>query len=202
MGPTSCGKTTFLKRLLLENRDVFSNPPTRVYYCYGSWQPSFDEMKSHGVTFVCGVPKEDEIKEWLGDGRGGVLVLDDLMSKGEYDLAILNLFTQHSHHLNVTVCYLCQDMFPSGKFAKTISRNAQYIVAFKNPRDKVGLRNLLLQMYPTQWNRVMDVYNACTDRPYGYLCFDVHPASRDSMRLVSHLLKHEGCMRCYREPRL
>ena len=51
VGPTSCGKTTFLKRLLLDNRDVFSISPTRVYYCYGSWQPSFDEMKSHGVKF-------------------------------------------------------------------------------------------------------------------------------------------------------
>ena len=89
-------------------------------------------------------------------------------------------------------------MFPAGKYAKTISRNAQYIIAFKNPRDQIGLRSLLLQMYPTKWQEVMGVYDECTERPYGYLCFDVHPASRDSMRLVRHLLKHEGCMRCYR----
>ena len=90
-------------------------------------------------------------------------------------------------------------MFPQGKYAKTISRNAQYIIAFKNPRDKVALRTLLLQIYPTKWLPVMDIYNACTDRPYGYLLFDVHPASRDSTRLLSHLLRHEGCVRCYRE---
>ncbi|CAH3031399.1 unnamed protein product [Pocillopora meandrina] len=84
-------------------------------------------------------------------------------------------------------------MFPQGKYAKTISRNAQYIIAFKNPRDKVALRTLLLQIYPTKWLPVMDIYNACTDRPYGYLLFDVHPASRDSTRLLSHLLRHEGC---------
>ena len=132
------------------------------------------------------------------DTKGGMLVLDDLMAEGRNDKDILNLFTRYSHHLNLIVCYLCQDMFPAGKYAKTISRNAQYIIAFKNPRDQIGLRNLLLQMYPAKWHEVMDVYNECTERPYGYLCFDVHPASRDSMRLVSHLLKQEGCMRCYR----
>lgn len=110
--------------------------------------------------------------------------MDDLMAEGGNDKEVMNLFTQCSHHLNVTVCYLCQDMFPTGKFAKTISRNAQYIIAFKNPRDKIGLRNLLLQMYPTKWQEVMQVYNECTARLFGYVCFDVYLASRDSMRFV------------------
>lgn len=198
VGPTSCGKTTFLKRLILENTNVFDTPPPRIRYCYGSWKPNFDEMQSQGVQFFQGVPTQEEIHTWFGDRKGGLLVLDDLMAEGGNDKEVMNLFTQYSHHLNVTVCYLCQDMFPTGKFAKTISRNAQYIIAFKNPRDKIGLRNLLLQMYPTEWQDVMQAYNECTARPYGYVCFNVHPASRDSMRLMSHLLKHEGCMRCYR----
>ncbi|XP_066016690.1 uncharacterized protein [Pocillopora verrucosa] len=156
-------------------------------------------MQRHGIEFFKGVPTHDDLTTWFGDKRGGILVLDDLMSEGGDDREIFNLFTQYSHHMNVTVCYLCQDMFPQGKYAKTISRNAQYIIAFKNPRDKVALRTLLLQIYPTKWLPVMDIYNACTDRPYGYLLFDVHPASRDSTRLLSHLLRHEGCVRCYRE---
>ncbi|CAH3114958.1 unnamed protein product [Pocillopora meandrina] len=172
VGPTSCGKTTFLHDLLLENLDLFDERSPRVHYCYGSWQNKFDDMQCHGIEFFKG---------------------------GGDDREILNLFTQYSHHMNVTVCYLCQDMLPQGKYAKTISRNAQYIIAFKNPRDKVALHTLLLQIYPTKWLPVMDIYNACMDRPYGYLLFDVHPASRDSTRLLSHLLQHEGCVRCYRE---
>ena len=199
VGPTSCGKTIFLHHLLLENLDLFDERPPRVHYCYGSWQNKFDDMQRHGIEFFKGVPTHDDLTTWFGDKRGGILVLDDLMSEGGDDREILNLFTQYSHHMNVTVCYLCQDMFPQGKYAKTISRNAQYIIAFKNPRDKVALRTLLLQIYPTKWLPVMDIYNACTDRPYGYLLFDVHPASRDSTRLLSHLLRHEGCVRCYRE---
>ena len=77
--------------------------------------------------------------------------LDDLMTEGGEDKALLDLFTKRSHHQNITVLYLCEDMFPPGKYAKSISRNAHYIVAFKNPRDQLGMKNLLLQAFPTCW---------------------------------------------------
>jgi len=80
--------------------------------------------------------------------NGGLLVLDDLMAEGGNDKRVLDLFTKHSHQ-NVTVLYLCQDMFPPGKYARSISRNAHYIIAFKNRRDELGMRNLLLQTFPT-----------------------------------------------------
>ena len=126
VGPSNCGKATFLKRLLLENEDLLATPSRRIVYCYGSWQPTFDILKKEGVTFHEGVPTHEQLKEWFGDKKGGLLILDDLMAEGGDDKDILNLFTQYSNHMNVTVFYLCQDMFPRGKYAKTISRNAQY----------------------------------------------------------------------------
>lgn len=76
--------------------------------------------------------------------------------------------------------------------------NAQYIVAFKNPRDQVALCMLLPQMYPMTWKDPLEQNNACTERPFCYLLLDVHPATPDNRRLLSHLLKHEGCICCYR----
>ena len=63
--------------------------------------------------------------------------MEDLMEEGRNDKPLLDLFTKHSHHQNITVMYLCQDTFPPGKYAERISRNAHYIVAFKNPRDQL-----------------------------------------------------------------
>ena len=97
------------------------------------------------------VPTHEQLKEWFGDKKGGLLILDDLIAKVGDDKDILNLSTQYSHHMNVTMFFLCQDMFPHGKYAKTISRNAQYIMAFKNPRDQVALCMLLPQMHPMTW---------------------------------------------------
>ena len=86
-----------------------------------------------GVFFHEGIPDHQALVQRFPPGRKGVLVLDDLMDEGSHDKRVLDLFTRHSHHQNVTVLYLCQDMFPVGKYAKSISRNAHYIVAFKNP---------------------------------------------------------------------
>ena len=125
------------------------------------------------------------------------MVMDDLVDEGGSDKRVLDLFTKHSHHQNITVLYLCQDMFPPGKYAKSISRNGHYVIAFKNPRDQLGFRNLVLQAFPSQWKEVQDRYRQVCDRPFGYMVLDLHPASQDNCRLLSHLLKDEGCMRCY-----
>ena len=93
-------------------------------------------------------------------------------------------------------------MFPPGKFPKSISRNAHYIVSFKNPRDQLGMDNLLLQAFPTQWQDVQDTFRKATERPFGYLLLDLHPKSSDDRRILSHLLKEERCMRCYQFKRV
>ena len=49
-----------------------------------------------------------------------MLVLDDLMEEGGQDKHVLDLFTKHSHHCNITVLYLMHDLFPPGKLSKTI----------------------------------------------------------------------------------
>ena len=85
-------------------------------------------------------------------------MLDDLMTEGGEDKELLDLFTKHSKEQNITVLYLCQDMFPLWKYPKSISRNAHYVIAFKNPRDQLGIRNLLLEAFPTYWQDLMDVY--------------------------------------------
>ena len=85
---------------------------------------------------------------------GGVLILDDLMREGSDDYRVLDLFTRESHHRGITVVFMTQDMFPKGKHAKSISRNAHYIVAFKNPRDQLGVRILMQQAFSTRFQGV------------------------------------------------
>ena len=104
---------------------------------------------------------------------------------------------QHSHHRHITVLYLCQDLFPPGKYAKTISRNAHYVVAFKNPRDQLGTRNLMMQAFPTYWCDALRVYEEVTQPSYGYLMLDLHPASDDRYRLFPDLLKGQGWTRTF-----
>ena len=59
------------------------------------------------------------------------------------------------------------------------------------------MKNLLLQTFPTYWQDVMDMYEKVIKRPLGYMVLDLHPASDDIIRVLSHLLTHEGFLRCY-----
>ena len=194
--PSGSGKTVLVERLLREKK-VFQTPPKKIVYAYDRWQPRFERMKQDGIQFFQGIPDTSKLSKWFP--KGGVLVLDDLMMEGGQDKRVLDLFTKHSHHRNITVLFLTQDLFPPGKFAKTINRNAHYIIAFKNPRDKTGIRNILMQMYPERWRRILEVCNRITSRPFGYLFLDVHPASDDRFRLWSHLTRAEGTPQVHTE---
>ena len=97
VGPSSCGKTVFTTKLLVDNPELFETPPKSIYYCYGSWQDGFKRMKPHGIKFHEGIPDSELLPVWFP--KGGLLVLDDLMEEGGND--------KHSQHQNVTVFYLC-----------------------------------------------------------------------------------------------
>jgi len=116
--------------------------------------------KRMGFDFIAGYRTLVIWQKWFGKTRGGVLVLDDLMEEGGQDKRVLDLFTKDSHHCNITVLNLTQDLFPPGKFCKTINRNAHYIVAFKNPLDQRGIRTILLQAFPwySSWMMNMPQY--------------------------------------------
>ena len=98
--------------------------------------------------------------------------------------------------IKISPCCTCAKIcFHQENTLRVFSRNAHHIVPFKNPRDQVGMRNLLLQAFPTCWQ---DVYQNVTERPFGYMVLDLHPDSDDRKRVFSHLLTHEGYPRWHR----
>ena len=197
VGPSGSGKTVFVGNLLVEPERYFRPVPDKIHYCYGAMQPLLETLRDeHGIGMSEGVPTPDDLTRWFP--RGGLLVLDDLMEEGGQDKNVLDLFTKYSHHRNITVIYLCQDMFPREKYAKTINRQAHYIVAFKSPRDQLGFKNLVLQAFPNHWKEVMDTFTKATQRPFGYIMLDLHPATDDRMRVFTNLLQKEGITKGYR----
>ena len=116
---------------------MIHHPPSRIVYCYGVYQQLFCQYRR--VQFRRGLPDLDEF-----DGSQPVLlVIDDLTD--QTDESVANLFTKGSHHRNVSVVFLAQNLFPKNKFSRTISLNAHYIILFKNPRDATQFANLARQ---------------------------------------------------------
>ena len=112
-----------------------------------------------------------------------LLVLDDVMQEVCSLRNIPILFTIHCHHKNITVLFLTQNIFPLGKCARTISLNCYYIVLFGTKRGKLQVQTLGINFFPGQRAYFISAYQDATDRAYGYLVCDLHPATAKIFQL-------------------
>ncbi len=100
---------------MLENvQKTISHTPQRVIWCYGQWQHSyFDMMRTMpGIEFNEGIP--EDIDEPDDVSQRNLIVLDDLMAQFGKDKRIADLFTRGSHHRNLSVIYIVQNIFHQG----------------------------------------------------------------------------------------
>lgn len=183
-GPSGCGKTEFTIRLLHHSKTVISPAPEKILWCYGVWQKSFDRISD--VEFHEGIP---DLATFDGKRRT-LLVLDDLMHETKDD-RVSKIFTKISHHMNVSVLYLTQNLFYNGKQNRTITLNAHYLVLFKNPRDVTQIACLARQMYPHKSKFMIEAFNDATTKPYSYLLVDLKPDTEDKYRLRTNAFPDE-----------
>ena len=193
-GPTGSGKTLWVERLLMASKLTISPAPERVVWCYSQWQPIYDRLvqKVPGVEFHQGIPAQIATTSFFNINQRNLVVLDDLMTESGSDKSISNLFTRGSHHMNLSVIYIVQNLFNQGKMSRNISLNSQYLVLFKSPRDKQQILVLARQLYPRETDIFMDTYERAIKRPHGYLFVDLKPSTADDQRLKSNILPGES----------
>ena len=182
-GPSGSGKTVFTTRLIENTKNMIEPAPDRVLWCYGVYQSFFNETKN--VEFHKGLPNLD-----VFDGKQRVLlILDDLMH--ETDDRVSQIFTRVSHHKNLSVLYLTQNLFYGSKQNRTISLNSHYVVLFKNARDATQISHLAGQMYPGKSKFMIEAYRDATSNPFSYLLVDLKPDTEDRLRLRSNIFPGE-----------
>ena len=149
-GCTQSGKTVWVKSLLENAQTTISPAPQRIIWCYGQWQPSYFDMLRAipEIEFNKGIPKDIDNTDYLDVSQRNLIVLDDLMAQSSKDKRIADLFTKGSHHRNLSIIYIVQNIFHQGKEMRNISLNAHYFVLFKSPRDKQQISMLARQVDP------------------------------------------------------
>ena len=75
----------------------------------------------------------DDILRTINPETRNLFVVDDMM--GEKDAVIARLSTKKSHHGNLSVIYIVQNLFHHSKEHSTVSLNASYLFLTKNDRD-------------------------------------------------------------------
>jgi hypothetical protein len=136
---------------LLENlQKTISPPPQRIIWYYGQWNRNE------------GIPDDIENADSLEVSERNLIVLNDLVAQSDKDKRTADLFTKGSHHQNLSVIYIVQNIFHQGKEMRNVSLNAHYIMLFKSPRDKQQISMLARQINTGIMQKFMRSYEHAT----------------------------------------
>ena len=189
-GPSQSGKSTLMAAILQNNQSLITPAPTKILYCYSRRSDRFEQLKEtvYPTMSLCeGLPDINV----LNVEDNNLIILDDLMSQAEKSKNIEQLFTTDSHHANISVFLISQNMFSQGKFSRTISLNTHYMALFNNPRDRSQIGSMGRQMYPTNPHFLPEVYEKVTKNAYGYLFVDLTQTTDNDRRVQTNILSEE-----------
>lgn len=182
-GPTKAGKTVWVKDLILHRNTLITPPPEEIYFCYTEWQPMYHDLENMGVHLVEGLPDMVELK--ATPDKRKLLVLDDLMQDMKRDKKLIQLFTRGSHHWNLSVLHIVQNLFFEG--LRTSRVNAQYLILMKNPSDQLQASTLAKQLFPGNTKYFMEAYQDACSSSYGYLFVDLSQNTPEKLRLKTNI---------------
>jgi hypothetical protein len=201
VGPSSCGKTVHVKEIIKHhNQMIYPAVENRkILWFYAAAQYDLEEeLRPLGVEFKEGIPERSDFQtHTTHDGKKikTLAVIDDSMCGKLTD--IVKLVTVWSHHDEIDVIFIMQNVFHKGKDIRTITTNAHYITMFKNPRDKLQIKNLARQMYDRDSKVMEEAYTDATARPHGYLTIDLKQATPEQLRLRTNILPNEPPIAVY-----
>ena len=190
-GPSQSGKMEFLLQLLKTRHELFRNPIQNVLWCYGIQDNNLQwKLRQEGHRALQGLPKESDLEPH------SICILDDLLTESESSKEVTNMCTRAAHHKPCFVVIISQNIFPSGKEARTRSLNTHYFTIFKNPRDKLQFEILARQICPTRSKNLMAIYEDATREPHGYIFIDFTQECLDEYRYRNNMYRNQCTYDC------
>ena len=182
---TKCGKTEWAKQFVKNASELITPKPEKIYWAYGEWQDGYNDLPQD-VMLIEGIPDMDTFKS----PEPKLLICDDLMQNfGKQKDELCRLFCQGSHHWNLSVLHIVQNLFFNN--LRNARINSHYIILMKNPSDRLQLLNLARQIFPGKQKWLIESFDdACCD-PYGYLVLDLEPSTADDMRLRTKIFPED-----------
>lgn len=171
-----------MKRFIKHLPFMVDRPIGEVVWCYSEWQPAYESIENAHVRFHQGLLG---LEDFPPQATARLLIIDDLMS--EADQRVTDLFTKGSHHRNLSILYLSQNVFHQGKGAREISLNSHFIIIFKSPRDSSQIAYLSRQVFPKYPKLVKEAYYDACQVPHGYLCLNFKQSTPDDFRVTTQI---------------
>lgn len=184
-GPTSSGKSTFVRKFIQHIEKIVDQPIYEIVYCSPILH-AYNEKCNVKITYYDSIP---DVLNVFSDKKNRLLILDDMMREAGDD--VVDLYTKYSHHLNLSIMFISQNFFSSGKGRRDLSLNTHYIVYFKNPRDKQQIVYLAKQICPENRKFVQEAFIDATSKPYGYILFDLTQTTPEHLRFRTNIFSED-----------
>ena len=184
-GPTQCGKSTLLHKILADEH-LFHHKLEKIYWFYRQLN---DDLCENDNNYIL----REGLPETFADIEPfSCIVLDDLIEEVKNHAGVTALFTKLVHHKKLFVVMLTQNLFQKTAETRTRRLNAQYIILFKNPSDATQISVVGRQMYPHDPKFLPAAFKTATANPHGYIFIDLRQETPEAYRIRTGILSNDG----------
>ena len=140
-----------------------------------TWNKELNNIK---IEFIEGLPNNE-----LDKGRC-VAVLDDLLLENQRKAAELFIFK--SHHLDITVFFLTQNLYPKDDHCRLMALNAHAMVLFGDMRSQRQINSLANQLFANNKKRLTEAYEIAINSPYGFVVLNFLKEVPRELTVLTH----------------
>lgn len=180
-----------MSRILCNGDKTMTKQPQELVWLYAKgssdkekiFTPLEESMHLQGVKcrFLEGYPDEllKSNKLFTSDkDQLKVLVIDDLWQKVANLESLQDIFTIHSHHSNIQVFLLCQNLYGATQshrhVIQNLIRNSSYIIIFADRRSISTVKQIANFYYPGETYRLVKPFlNLIKSSSYDYIVIDL-----------------------------
>ena len=108
-GQTGRGKSMFVKNFVKYITQMSDTPFDRIIVYYAEWQGGYLDYGKN-IEFVEGLPQSSDFASY---SQPKLIICDDLMGESS-NSSIIDIFSRGSHHRNLSVIFITQNLFHQG----------------------------------------------------------------------------------------
>lgn len=180
-GPSFAGKTCLVLNLIKNREQIFNGPSIKhIVWCCKNKSFAPEEIHREPIAKIHeGLIDINDLKPHT------LLIVDDQMNS--LSEQILELFTVHSHHKNISIILIVQNLFHQNKFMRDISLNANYFILLKNPRDVQQFQYFARQINGENWKNLLKVYDDVCGVAYQPLVIDLSQKTNNLVKYKTNI---------------
>ena len=179
-GQTGIGKTHFILNVI--RKELIHPFPTKLYYMYNveqEFMKTWNTTENHAMTFIKGLDFAQ-----MDTSEPSLLVVDDLVLST--DKAVAEMFILGSHHKQISVFFITQNLFPNCPIFRTMSANAHYYVIFQCQRHSAQVHRFARQIYiGNDLKRITNAYKRASEKQRGFIVLSFAPLLPPELTVVT-----------------